>query len=493
MFSAQIAPIKNIVIDELMFIPMGEYKPMYIRPYTACVQNESLQSIIGNMQHTKLPTITPRDLVGLSKGLIYPSAVPVNSAVDGSWVGDKKFIFILKVTITDNFDTIHRYYLQGYTDHNGITADGNYANPQMILIVNTIIETYCVPVMTPYGVSQREKMDRVYNVVSNTDYQVDRYTQRPSDIYYNMESNNITQSLNKLTDFQGIGTTNDTRYTLSSADLINKTSEVINNIPSQYATTIINNGLRSMAILDSQNTVTEQSVAAVAINRVNDPDIKNNKFLKYLSMVNGQMRRYGTFSFGELTNIDPSINTRFKLLNITKDIVDVSLQSSPVVGEYWHGQDRNTIMAYSIIESSVSIATQFGFSKLYFTATNMYDATGAPYVIITYYSSILNLEEAAFNQLLDIFKTTFMDSVFLDETQGNAQPLTLNVYVDILGTSKVSIIDANGYEVWYTIPTFANSAFTPILTIDKANLDNLSYQVDNIINHVSAGTQFNRA
>lgn len=475
---SNISPVKNVSVDELIYIKMGEFKPMYVRPYTATVQQSALETLANKMLSGGKPLATSSSLSGLTSGLISPSTVPILT-LDAEWVGEQRYLFWLKATVEDNFNIVHKYYIQGYTDHAGVTATG-VGNARMEHTINTVIETIVLSNATPFGVVEQEKLDRIYNVTHGNHWGTEIYLQRPSDIYNNLHTNEYTQDLGKYGSFESISTEN-TSLTVRTSDVVNKTSNVTNNIPVMFLQDVINAGINSSNELNFMSgNATEQSLATNAINRFNDPDIKNNQFLRILGHVNGS-RRYGVFSLGELIRLDPSIDHRFKLFDITKQFADVTTASTPNVGENWDGQDGTTLSAYSIIEASVGLSTKYGFSKLHFTCSNAFDATGTPYVVISYYKSLINLDDMQYSQLLELFKAAFISNVFMDQTNNNATNLTVHMYVDLFGTSKLSIVDSYGRDTWFTIPTFANSSFSPILTIDKGNLDHMGNQVNGIV------------
>ncbi len=484
MVPTNVQPVKNLSIDNLIYVPIGEYKQMFTRPYVAAAQQQSLDTLIDRMSAANNPRVNAGMLNGLTKRLVYPSSVGVPCAVDQNWVSESKYLWLLSATIEDNFNMIHRYYLQGYTNYNGITMNGT-GDHRMEHTVNTVIETQVVSNQSPYGLVQKERLSRVYNVMHGSNVQTDLYMQRPSDVYGNMHAISLSIPYGQS---GAVGSVNNyhTGTTVSAADSVNKTSGISNNIPTDYLANVINAGLATHNQFDfNYDQLNDVSLASAAKSNLSDPDIKNNQFLKILAMRN-QTRRYGVFSLGELCAIDPSIEARFMLYNITKDFVDPLLQNTPNVGEYWDGQNTMTVAAYSIIEASVSLAARFGFSKMFFTASNQLDATFTPYVVAMKWNSVINLDEMETNSLVELFKTAFLQNVFMDESRGNALPLTIHMYVDLFSTSKVAIVDDYGRDVWYTIPTFANSNFSPVVTRDKGILDNLSQQVQSMTDHLAS-------
>ena len=155
------------------------------------------------------------------------------------------------------------------------------------------------------------------------------------------------------------------------------------------------------------------------------------------------------------------------------------------MGDYWHGQDPVTVKAYSLIENSVSLATKYGFNKIYFTASNMANPMGLAEVFITNFNSFINLEEQEFNYLLEIFKEKFVTEIFLNETNGGILPMHMEGYIDLMGTSKINLSFAGYPANWYTIPTFANSLFAPVISIDKQAVDHMSFQLGTVIDSLT--------
>ena len=133
------------------------------------------------------------------------------------------------------------------------------------------------------------------------------------------------------------------------------------------------------------------------------------------------------------------------------------------------------------------MAMKYGFNKLFFTVSNMANPSSIADVFITNFKSFINLDEQDFSYLLEIFKSKFITDVFLGETMGGVVPLHAEVYVDLLGTSKI-YLNYGGFNAnWYTIPTTANSLFSPVLTVNNQTLDMVTAQFSNMIDALGSG------
>lgn len=472
----------NFTIEDLIYVPMGNYVPMFNRPYTVNTSRQAIDTISERLRDTKAGKITPNIVNGVANEIIQPSGVGYMSLCNTDWVSTKKFIFLLKVRSIDPTGIEINSYIQGYTEYDGITANGNI-DTNMAHYINNVIETTIMIIQTPMGIIRKEKLYRIYNVFYNGGFN-EIFTQRPSDVLENINLLNMSQFINdpNITT-QYIGS-----Y-MNSVDGKALSSSVENNITTEYLSKILTAGIHDVKNKDIfiNSYEISNSLAPEAI--LPEPSIHDNRFLKYISRAAGFRVVREFFNFQQLMNLDLTIYNRFKVLNITKEYVNPIMTHTPTVGDYWHGQDPVTIKAYSLIENSVSLAIKYGFNKIYFSASNMTNPTGVAEIFITNFNSFINLEESEFNFLLEIFKEKFITEIFLNETNGGIFPMHLEGYIDLMGSSKINLSFAGYPNNWYTIPTFANSLFAPVISIDKQAVDHISFQLGSVIDTLA--TQYN--
>lgn len=467
----------NFVIEDLIYIATGDYAPMYSRPYMLNVLGNSIDVIRNKLDENRTNKITPGIISGYSNTLIQPAAVANPTAIDNNWVSTRKFIFLMKVSYMSNVGVLNRIYIQGYTDHDGITNNGTI-DFNMRHHINSVIETSVISYNTPMGVITEEKLTKIYNVINNrTIYSDYMYLQRPTDIVSNINNLSLMSMMERADSIN----LEDKSFTISSLDNRSMSSKIDNNIPTRYLADVFSATLTSSLTDDSDFmsdfTFTDGNMRAKDM--LKEPSIQDNPFLYHISALAGYKTAVNEFTFNSLAAVDNTITNRFKVLNITKQYVDPTMAQTPTVGEYWHGQDMLTVKAYSLIEACVSMATRYGFSKLNFVCSNMMDVTGQPTMTIMYFNSFLQLRDEDFSKLMAIFENTFLSEVFNDETNFNTMPLHIEMYVDVLGTSKINLAYGGSPLTWYTIPTFANSLYTPVVTVNKEAFDNMSELIAN--------------
>jgi len=474
----------NLILESLTYIPTSEYNPMFARPYIVNSTQDAIDTLANRLDDTKSVRLNPSLINDVTFEIMQPSSVGFATLINNEWVSNKKYIFMLKAKLLTQTGEERIYYLQGYTNYNGITKTGNI-DPDLVHTVNTVIETIRTTILTPLGPEHKESLYSIYNILTNGGYE-EVYTQRPIDIIDSFDLIDIT---NKLSD-------PDVDSFLANAhlsDFDNKSlaSNIDNNVASNYLSKILTSGAlnkqeKSFMIGDIDGYEIKSNPSYIEERSIGD-----NRALFIISRAEGYNIAVNNFQFSTLLSIDPTIFDRAVVLNVNKSIMTPESFKTPEVGEYWDGQDLITVKAYSIIEASVSLATKLGFSKLSFTASNVLDPTGSSNVIIQNFISVMELDDRGFNVLLEMFKNKFLTEVFLPETNGGVIPTYIEMYVDLLGTSKVYLSIGGSQGTWYTIPTFANSLFSPVTTIDKNTLDITVRSFEDVIENLDIKVNHN--
>ena len=466
---------------------MTHQHPVYNHSYVVNASGNAINTISSRMDATKSGRVTTNMVNDVIGQLLQPNAVAEQSVVDLSWVSTPRYVFLLKVRSVDALGITINSYIQGYTDHAGISEATGSANTEMVHFINNVIETTVIEHNTPMGLVRKEKLYKIYNVFAAHNREF--FTQRPTDVLDNIGTMQAAE-------FMGGAAMNITGVNIGN--LINPfnnsviTSSVDNAIGTEYLCKIINAGvhdLKNKSIFLNSYEVTDQPANA---SQIVEPSINDNRFAKYLSRISGYKTVKEYFTLQQLMGVDPTIYARFNLIKLTKNYMDPMLLATPDVGDYWHGQDPITLKAYSLIESATALAMKYGFNKLFFTVTNMANPTAQTDLLITNFKSFISLDEGDYAYLLEIFKSKFISDVFIGETMGGVVPTYAEFYIDLLGTSKIKLGYAGYPENWYTIPTTANSLFNPVVTSDHATLDAVTTQFSMMINEITNSDQQNQ-
>ena len=474
---------ENFILEDMSYFPTSSFNPVLSRPYIVHATQSAIDTIAQRMDETKSVAIKPSMLAGVASEIVVPSTVGVETHVNRDWVSTRRFVFMLKVKSFDATGLEMNSYIQGFTEHDGISPTGNI-DGNMVHHINNVIETSVMTINTPTGVIRKEKLFRIYNVFASKG-QEDLFVQRPTDVLENINFLNMSNMMgNGVSQMNSFGVQNyinpfNQNTVASTAD---------NGVTTEYLSKILTTGImvnKSQEIhLDSYSASEQSSVES----KVPEPALSDNRFLKYLSAMSGSRTVRDVFNFNQLMAIDNTIFSRFNYYDLTKDVVDPVLMATPEVGDFWHGQDPVTPKAYVLLENAVAMAVKYGFNKIYFTATNMNNPSAMPEFFLTNFKSFINLDDRDFGWLIEIFKEKFMTEVFMNESNMGRIPIHMEGYVDLLGTSKIHLSYAGYPSNWYTIPTFANSMFSQVATIDKNAFDYTTVQLNNVITTLSNNT-----
>lgn len=464
----------QFIIEKLEYFPVGRHNPMFMRPYMFNVQQESVHMVAERMEQTKSGRITPALLKGVTNGIMQPSTVGFETVIDNSWVSDKRFIFMMKVRHVDMSGVDISTYLIGYTEYDGITPNG-HIDTQMPHFINSVLETTVHSYQTPLGIHRQEKLVDTYQAIYSTNNQ-DMFTQRPVDIYNAIS----TQEMSTWIDVPNMMSSNtNSMINPFNNNVISSTME--NNISTEYLAKILTSGMHATKAREVHMNSYSMGADDPSEKFFTEPSVTETAFVRYLSMVSGYKSIRPVFGFQHLMQVDPSIYERFVRYNITDEVRDPILAQTPEVGDFWHGQDMQTMKAYSLVENAVSMATKHGFTKLSFSANNMDNPLGQSNVYILNFKSFISVSDQDMNYLLEMFKERFLTEVFLNETNGGRMPLNVECHINLLGTSKVYLEWPGFPGNWYTIPTFAGSTFAPVISLDQAAVDNAAFQLNNVL------------
>ena len=481
MFEEQTVFQPKFLIESLYYVTAEEYKPVYLRPYVISPKYEAVENIKEKLYETKMGKLTPSMVAQNVNNIVQPSAVGFMSPVDNDWVSQKRFIFILKVRYYDHGMTEKCLYISGFTNYDGITPDGSSIDFDLVHNINSVIETTRFTFNTPNGVVTQEKIAAIYNVIKNSYASgANLFTQRPKDVIDNINAYIYNKEL--FPDLQYYNMSN----TLTPYNTTAICSTMQNNVPAEYITNLINMGisakLNEKILTSSYEINTNDPIINI------EPSLGTNEFVRYISRLQGFKTTVNHFHFKDLIAIDNTIVNRFVLVNVDRsfNMVNSLLSNVPRDGEYWQGQDPVTIKAYSIIEACVSLAVSTGFTKIFFNCNNMTNPyTNEITSIVTYYKSFLQVEETDMIALVELFKNKVINEVFIPESNNNTVQLNFDMYVDVFGTSRIFLSYAGFPGTWYTIPTFANSVFSPVVVLDNNTLENTIVQTSNLIETIT--------
>lgn len=478
----------NAVIQSLTVIDTGIYMPQVRRPFeingSADVVTNFLNNIGPAIQNNS--SISPYTISQTGHGLLNVSTQGEASIpIPNGW-NTNRLRFILAVKINGHFDNNRIAYFQGYTDY----ADNSFTgliDPNSLFFINSfvVIDEYTMP--TPTGMVATPKVIESSNIIPWVNNNPNLNGLIPSlDTSLPMMPMNGSNNLHYMRPndvFMAIQTGHTAE--MASSDSIYDTRAPSGEIRSskqnhgkhQYLSSLVENYVNSLRMherggaFDTRATILENS-----LNRTEGASLNDNAFIRMLSKAQGSSYRSVThFTINILTDLDRDLPRKVRYVK-QGNVVNSSNNS-----ENWGAQSRECIAATVILQSLSSIMLDLMISEVYITSTNM-TVDGKP---VSRVVNSLSITGADISQQLNLLLLRFEKEIMHDITFGNQDVYSVNVHIDLIGSSKLEISLSGGPMVPFTQASFADSLYAPIATTNSAVKTNLVGDMEFILDSVA--------
>lgn len=466
----------NMRIVDLFMQQTGTYNDQYHRPYVSHLDQQGLNSILGRVEQMGgNSTLPPTVFSGVTSNFIAPSANHAGIIqINNGW-NSARARFILVVYVEFSVGSPIKYYIQGFTSHIGFTQTGNI-DPEMEFYINSITAVSTIPIMTPTGMVEQNKIigsDLVVNdPLNNNGYSANGFKHliRPSDVFAGIQ----------VQDLYGLDPdSNDRRAILTNSPV---SSNRLNNVPTEYLSKVINSYNSGRELVSFGQS--EKDILSQAKSMCMDESINANPFISTLS------RHYGVistkvFKYRDLMMIDPNTDNVAKINWINH----IHAAELPQAGgtEYLHGADRTTITAISLAGSIPALMMEYLLRQVAFQATNNTINGQIELVII----GAMSITDADMTMYYEAFKKRVIYEVIQEFTFNNQIPFMLRVDSNIFGDTKIELSLDNQPLTPFVIPSFSDSLFTNVITPDRGSYHALVNDFSNLINQVREVT-FNK-
>lgn len=461
-------PNASLKVINLVMMETGSYNPVYRRPYVSSMDGIVVDNLVNRVSQSSITDITEEVFSGLGIGAIAPSAVAGQEILLPNGWSEKRIRFLLTVQGFSPTGSIVYYYLQGYTDHKGVSLSG-HIDPNMTMYVNSFAIVGSKMIAGANGMEESFTVlesgqiingDLIYN-----EYNHDMVLMRPHEVFTGIET---SYARNTMATMGSTDTHMDTRLILK--DDINSSRS--NNIPNNYLTNIVKEYKTNidMTAMGSSDT----DIYNRCRNSTLEPFISENMLLRSLASIRG----YGSgsvFTMNELELLDPEVSkvTNYLSTGETSQVLHTSGQT-----EYWTGADYNTTAATILSNAVPAILMELMLGRIHFRATNM-DSGGNIGVIVI---DAGGLTQAPLINNIEMFKHRLIVEVLRDISYNNQETFTLDLQCDIYGETRMRISIGNCPEVEFATPSFCDSIMAPIITSDINNFNNLVGDLEQVIN-----------
>lgn len=131
----------TITIRQLKLQQTGRFVDVYNRPFTMDLRDGAIEKVKRRLNGNKNARITDRAFKGLASGILVPRT-EINRERDGIYIPEgwdsRRCRFMMEVEISNRLGGDKTYFLQGFTDHDGLSDSGN-VDPKMVFYINGYI------------------------------------------------------------------------------------------------------------------------------------------------------------------------------------------------------------------------------------------------------------------------------------------------------------------------------------------------------------------
>ena len=515
MFPQQDMYGREIIVEELVLFQTGTYNDQFRRDYRVNGGNQN-----GYMNAMdKLNEVT-RDGTNLNATAIAQAGLtiiaPATEATPQSFVqlpngwGQERFIFMMKVRVTQAMSNIiNYYYLTGYTDTNEVSLSGHIAsnlafyinNSCLVREISNVIHGALVPQLTGVQISQvltgqHHTGMSALGPTGNNDYQM-----LPSTIAEMAGSLATTQFVPAGMPGQ-LGQPN--QPMLDTTPMFFKGSMLQfrdNNMPNRWLSRYLQG--YSVGMADSYNDETNTNMFKAMAGSIPEPLFQNDEVLTLLkrnSMFGDRNRGFVTWQ--ELCQVSPGLDGRTTVNRVRPQ--DLAYLQQAGTSESWGAATRNAWAATIVSQIVPSIMAPLMLTRITFTLTNMVlgggwqvqihsnaadlygtnqygGATNDQYVITpkSFMSSNVDI-----SNYLEQFRLRILTELAPALLYSPDWPIHLTVDAQLMRDTVIDISVAGEMKEHFVFPTFADNLLAPVLTNNYGNVQAMSVDLIKIANDV---------
>ena len=467
----------SLRITKLVILETGTYNPMYSRPYYTHVTGELMEEMSNRVEKNGSAKVTANVLSGLVGQAITRVPIAGSNIYIPNGFEEKRTRFFMQATHVSNTGNACVYYFQGYSTHLGVSLQGSI-DPEMEFYINSFIRVIRVPVQTPAGTVYHEMVAESAQIINGEiNYtQAPEYKMRPTDIFTGI--NNVNLELGYSYDTTPHNGLIDTRITTKGESIQSKR---FNNIPSRYIASIINDHHISSQLQEyGQN---EMDIYTNSMQLSAEHPASEVPLLRALSNFRG-LQNVTSFNLNILSKIDPNIANVTTYVKVAPSALSTMHHAGQ--SEHWKGRSMETVMASILGNALPALMIDLMLAHVAFKATN-FDGNGQPAVIIAQGSGLTDINLAG---TFEAFKQRFEREIMYDLTQANRLHYVLDVQSDVFGDTSIGISLDGQPTIMYTVPSYCDSLFVPIITPSKEHFFATVSDMDRLLTDVTGVAKF---
>lgn len=484
--SAQAGFISGIRVLKFLLIETGTYEDAMVRPYSLGVNSATNAVDLLRESTRNGQIVTPGTLSDVAGTLLTQQAMPEGIChIPNNW-DNRRLRFFIEIEYGATNTTRQRQILSGYTDHSEIsTLTGSNVNfdPRMKVFFNNTVSLRDSFLRAPDGsASYRTTMaDDSQILRAGGDVYTDHtgqafsagnvYALRPEDLF-------AGQSASMSVMARGGGQILDTR---ASFALGARKSTRDNAIPSRYLAKCIT----ALGQAYSHTDVDSQPATAVwnsAFSAVREQQMSTDSFFGVLNNRTNYAHQ-GFVTYYELCGLLEGLDS---VAQYMRPGSMAQTQESYQRGrhEHWNGSGSETLYAARLTSSIPGIMIENMMTKVGFFATNR--TVDGKFAINYYENSVGSFTDGIdLAPFLQRFETTMVLEVLNTLTSNSTIDIEISMIIDLLGETYISVGIGGAQPVEFTAPTFCDSLYAPLMTINPQSVNDLGEDLGTLVSFIN--------
>lgn len=479
----------NIV--KLVFVQTGGQVKQFIRPFTAFV-NQNLQNSFNEAVNGTLNNITPH-ISAIANDIIHPQSIHQGEVnIPNGW-GEQKMRFYMELESDIYAGGKKTVIVSGFTDIYDVTYNG-IINPDTRMYINNTLTVHDSNVMTPNGiVTQRNVVNSQHVLHGNSQLSItgpSSVTLRPYDVFSQLGSGVLSDNNAGFIDCNAMFTNN--------MQLANRKDE--------FSTTYLNNAYKAFnaaAKNDNAFDVVNENINTTHMNDYsNDQDVYINAkkystqftkgfddFIRVMKM-RTSMNHADFFTYGELCDAcgGQAVDNIAQVVRKGTEVKNLSMYN-PYATASWSGANYETVDASYLAHAIPSLMLDLMLSEIHVASTND-----------NIYGGIKTTVQACngFSNKLDItpymhgFIHRFEYEIMPILTKQNTRKVGIFLHFNIIGESYIKLKYDSEHFHEFSIPTFCDGFFSPLISRSQMDLQVMSKTLDLLLNNVNTNVGQNQ-
>ncbi len=463
---------KGFQLIQMIMQETGSYNDLGYRPYVPNTQENTLsilQQATNGGDNTSAEAI-----LGVAGQILRPAAQAVGTALIQNGWGTRRFRFLMRVALGNRFQAMgsQEAVISGYSDYTGANPGTLSIDPNMRLYFNNVVLLNATNVTDPnIGVTQMIRMidnaqiitgEHAPVVINSQLTSVGAVSMRPEDVYQEMRSSFYT----------GQNVINDS--STFSAGI--KRSNRANNNPAQYLSKILT---AHASVMNTNNEDDYHRALRAAQGMVRENPLSNNLFIHELQRET-EIMRTGSVTWGELTHMNPHIDTVTRINFLKPDAIamsDYTANSARMLGA-----SPECVTATIVANTIPGIMMDCMMVSAAFQVTNR-TVTGD--VVVQMAGAGSFVQNMDISNMVGRFKHEVALYVDRELTMGRARFIDMTVQANAIGDTSVSVSIDGCPAVPYVIPSFCDAVIAPVVTQGLDALKTLSMDINTLANNIS--------